>query len=237
MKNQELLKKEIEEYIASNNSLIAEVRLLSVELGNHSSLSNNFTLELQIKNLPSIDKESLSIDIQLLVFENETAVRYKTTTGIIEGTFGNRTIINNNTEFHLKISNFCKEYLKPTEETSTIKSCNCQEIPIGRYSFNFGIAIDKVKKGKMMQRKGWNGKDMFIFMRPSDILSPEFICNIKSLPESVKSYLKEKGQPVEFLPYLCMFTADKKIVNGWLASQTDMLANDWGVAGELDDKL
>lgn len=32
---------------------------------------------------------------------------------------------------------------------------------------------------------------------------------------------------IKFTAYLCMKAADDTVVNGWLASQTDMLANDW----------
>ena len=38
---------------------------------------------------------------------------------------------------------------------------------------------------------------------------------------------------IDLLPSIAMFTADKKILIGWLASQTDMLAEDWVV---LDDQ-
>ena len=73
---------------------------------------------------------------------------------------------------------------------------------------------------------------MFIFQRPGDRLPFQVIAGVKSLPDSVKTFLlslpHEQGT-VEFLPYFCMFAADGKIVNGWLASQTDMLANDWVV--------
>ena len=34
----------------------------------------------------------------------------------------------------------------------------------------FSEAIDQAKAGKLIQRKGWNGKDMFVFMRPGDSL-------------------------------------------------------------------
>ena len=30
-------------------------------------------------------------------------------------------------------------------------------------------------------------------------------------------------------PFICMKTADKNVVFGWLASQTDMLAEDWKI--------
>ncbi len=60
---------------------------------------------------------------------------------------------------------------------------------------------------------------------------------IQSLPQSVKHYYDacddrvNQGEfglaSIKFTPYLCMKAADNSIVNGWLASQTDMLAKDW----------
>lgn len=86
---------------------------------------------------------------------------------------------------------------------------------------------------------------MFVFMRPSDELSVDMIVNhVKSLPESVKKFFagecawheeesKTKVNPeelkVKFTAYLCMYASDGSVVNGWFASQTDMLANDWCV--------
>ena len=92
-----------------------------------------------------------------------------------------------------------------------------------------------LKEGKLVARSGWNGKGMFIFMRPADTIKIDVIPNIKSLPQGVKDFFANKyeeyGEPheIKFLPYLCMKAADESIVNGWLASQTDMLANDWGI--------
>lgn len=36
---------------------------------------------------------------------------------------------------------------------------------------------------------------------------------------------------IKFDAYLCMKAADNTIVNGWLASQSDMLADDWVIIG------
>lgn len=109
----------------------------------------------------------------------------------------------------------------------------------------FGLALEEIKKGKLVARAGWNGKGMFLFMRPADELSAEFIIDkVKSLPESLKKHYvgqfshtaaeAEEGQGpadtmVKFSAYICMKAADGSIVNGWLASQTDMLSSDWHV--------
>jgi len=110
------------------------------------------------------------------------------------------------------------------------------------FHWNFGQAIEALKQGNNVSRAGWNGKGMFIFMRPADELSADFIVNkVKSLPKSVKDYYSGKFHDpnnndapvdpenvmVKFTAYLCMKAADGTIVNGWLASQTDMLAEDW----------
>jgi hypothetical protein len=94
---------------------------------------------------------------------------------------------------------------------------------------NFGQAVEALKEGKRVQRTGWNGKGMFVFQRPSDTLATDFIPKVKSLPESVKVFLADQKRDVDFLAYFCMYSADGKIVNGWLASQTDMLAEDWSI--------
>ncbi len=112
---------------------------------------------------------------------------------------------------------------------------------LGEETGTFGQALESLKRGHLVTRKGWNGKGMFIFMRPADELHIGFVAKeIKSLPQKVKDYyyqdcVDENGNPIElekddmvkFTAYICMKAADGSIVNGWLASQTDMLANDW----------
>lgn len=100
---------------------------------------------------------------------------------------------------------------------------------------NFGQAIEALKEGKRVAREGWNGKGMFIFQRPADELSLETVVHrVKSLPQSVKDFFAQQNEAgrdgsslIKFGSYLCMYAADGSIVNGWLASQTDMLAEDW----------
>ena len=107
-------------------------------------------------------------------------------------------------------------------------------------NLTFGEAIEAVKQGKLIARNGWNGKSMFVFQRPEDTIETSMIPKIKSLPQSVKDWIDKnvddksnRGEtgltPVKFTAYLCMKAADNTVVNGWLASQTDMLAEDWTI--------
>lgn len=102
-------------------------------------------------------------------------------------------------------------------------------------TMNFGQAIEAAKSGKLVARQGWNGKGMFIFMRPACELDTETIVNkVQSLPDSFKKWVADHHgdapiDKIKFGRYLCMKAADGSVVNGWLASQTDMLSEDWTI--------
>jgi Protein of unknown function (DUF2829) len=89
---------------------------------------------------------------------------------------------------------------------------------------NFGQALEALKQGKKVARRGWNGKGMFIYLvRGSHI-------PIESLRNEAKEQLKNLEQThVTINGHIDMKSADNSVVVGWLASQTDMLAEDWEI--------
>ncbi len=91
----------------------------------------------------------------------------------------------------------------------------------------FGQAIEALKQGKKVSRQGWNGKNMFIVLMPELNLPPY---NTQGTDRKVNDRTAKwigEDTPLESLPYIAMFTAQKKWLPGWLASQTDMLSDDW----------
>ncbi len=105
------------------------------------------------------------------------------------------------------------------------------ELIVTESDLNFGQAIEAVKEGNLIAREGWNGKNMFVFQRPKDTLSRDIIDQVKSINHEAKRVLLNQEREIKFLAYLCMFSAQGEVVNGWLASQTDMLAEDWCIVG------
>ena len=87
-------------------------------------------------------------------------------------------------------------------------------VPADTYSF--GDAINFLKAGKKVARKGWNGKGMFLFLAT----------NIEFNTEADLSCVSNLEGDLT-LPAIVMKTADDRFCVGWLASQTDMLADDW----------
>jgi hypothetical protein len=89
---------------------------------------------------------------------------------------------------------------------------------------DFSTALLQIKDGGKVARKGWNGKDMWVSMARARILDMQ---EHDIWPKHIRDVALNNGGKVEILPYLIMKTVDNKIVMGWLASQTDMLADDW----------
>lgn len=89
---------------------------------------------------------------------------------------------------------------------------------------NFGEALEALKEGKKVVRKGWNGKGMFLWLKPPAIVKAEW-CKDSLL----KSLAEKNGGEIEALGTICMYTAQGAILSGWLASQTDLLSEDWEV--------
>ena len=84
---------------------------------------------------------------------------------------------------------------------------------------SFGLAIEAMKKGKKVSRRGWNGKGMFLYYVPEG--------RYPARTDAAKSIAEEDGK-VDYGAYIAMKTAQGNIVP-WLASQTVMLADDWEV--------
>lgn len=73
---------------------------------------------------------------------------------------------------------------------------------------NFGEAIEALKLGSRVSRAGWNGKEMYLtLIMPGNAMHHGY----------------------DMQPCIAMKTADNKMQPGWLASQADMLGEDWGI--------
>ena len=84
----------------------------------------------------------------------------------------------------------------------------------------FGEALDALKYKKSVARKGWNGKGMYLFLVYGQEKLTYLINGIYGDPT---------GEPLPVLDAIYMKTADNKLVP-WIASQTDILAEDWVIA-------
>ncbi len=86
---------------------------------------------------------------------------------------------------------------------------------------NFGDAIATLKVGGKVARSGWNGKGMFlVLIEGTAAVEP------RAGTPYADQMISTTGV-VDINPHIDMKTASGQMQPGWLASQTDMLADDW----------
>lgn len=94
-------------------------------------------------------------------------------------------------------------------------------------TFGFDRAINCIKNGLKVARTGWNGKGMWVALTPGSSFHAE-----RAKPGHAAKHRANEMDPhgphmIELLPHIDMRAADGSMVIGWLASQTDLLAEDW----------
>lgn len=108
------------------------------------------------------------------------------------------------------IKELCQGNILPKDE-----QCSVSE------DFSFGHAIASLKLGHRVARAGWNGKGMFLYYVPEN-----------KYPASRNEHGTMVGvfedDMVPYGAYIAMKTAQNNVVP-WLASQTDVLAEDWQI--------
>ena len=94
---------------------------------------------------------------------------------------------------------------------------------------NIGEALEALKAGRKVRRAGWNGKGMWIVLMPSLSL-PAFSSQAPGAKVNDRT-ARHIGEdtPLNSKPYIAMWTAQGEWQPGWLASQPDLLADDWEV--------
>lgn len=95
-------------------------------------------------------------------------------------------------------------------------------------NLDFGAAISALKAGRRVTRAGWNGRGMYLWLMPAATVKAEW-CREPHL----KQIAEANGGEVECLGSIRMFTVNaqgrRAVLTGWLASQTDILAEDWEI--------
>jgi hypothetical protein len=90
---------------------------------------------------------------------------------------------------------------------------------------NFGEAIEALKRGERVRRAGWNGKGMWLALTIGTVISGDAA---RHGAARVLAEVEDRAE-IKIGAHIDMLAADGSLVIGWLASQTDMLGEDWEV--------
>jgi hypothetical protein len=108
-------------------------------------------------------------------------------------------------------------YYLQSELAEANRPVECPDVILPASGLSFGQAIEALKVGSKLARAGWNGKRMFLYYVPAN-----------SYAAQTEVAQKEFGPLVAYGAYIAMKTATGEVVP-WLASQTDVLAEDWEI--------
>lgn len=100
-----------------------------------------------------------------------------------------------------------------SDDWMIVDETNCPVLG-GEATFGFGDAIKYMKRGLKVKRKGWNGKDQYIqlaiYISYTAADGTIVNCNHNDIGNKAIAFISTSG-----------------VQMGWLASQADMLAEDW----------
>lgn len=125
------------------------------------------------------------------------------------------------------MENFKKEEADQFEATQGLT--NRQLDNLRQSKGTFGAAIEALKLGKKVYRSGWNGKGMYLWLLPASIVNKEWIKD----PQLLEVFGDREA--LSMLASIRMKTATGEVLTGWLASQSDMLSEDWTILEDVAD--
>ena len=88
---------------------------------------------------------------------------------------------------------------------------------------DFGWAIQAMKRGEKVCRRGWNGNGM------RAVIMDGYPLGVHANKETAKKHGIKEGELIRVRPYLSLWTAQKDLAT-WTPSGSDCLAEDWEIA-------
>lgn len=94
---------------------------------------------------------------------------------------------------------------------------------------DFGVALRALQESERVARRGWNGKGMWLTLWPGGVFNfdESLFAHTPQLKRYAEGLAIVQSPAVAVGPTVVMKTADGSLVFGWLASQADMVADDW----------
>lgn len=107
-------------------------------------------------------------------------------------------------------------------------SAEGKEIPsVPRMSF--GIAIEALKFGLAIRRKGWNGKGLFVVKQVPAHIESNVIQKMQSLPKSAKDLILSGNGFVDYTSQCLIYNGNTGRADSWVPSISDVFADDWEI--------
>ncbi|WP_455636827.1 DUF2829 domain-containing protein [Parabacteroides sp.] len=94
---------------------------------------------------------------------------------------------------------------------------------------SFGMAIEALKFGLAIRRKGWNGKGLFVVKQIPAHITEEIIPKMQSLPQSAKDIIMSReNKVIDYTSQMLIINPDGR-ADSWVPSVSDVFAEDWEI--------
>lgn len=96
-------------------------------------------------------------------------------------------------------------------------------------TMDFGDAIEVLKQGGVIRRKGWNGKGLVAFKQVPAHIGSDIIPKMQSLPQSAKDLILKENGFVDYTSQCLIYNKNTGRADSWTPSISDVFAEDWEI--------
>lgn len=104
-----------------------------------------------------------------------------------------------------------------------------REIKDEAESMSFGDAIEILKQGGAIRRKGWNGKGLFVLKQVPAHIEADVIPKMQSLPQRAKDLILKGKRFIDYTSQCLIYNEATGRADSWVPSISDVFAEDWEI--------
>ena len=118
-------------------------------------------------------------------------------------------------------------YLQILEDRTDIARGVTPQPELARMSF--GMAVEALKFGLVIRRKGWNGKNIYVFKQVPATINMDVVPKMQSIPESAKVLIRETAEHIDYTSQCLIYNTKTGRADSWVPSISDIFAEDWEI--------
>ena len=97
------------------------------------------------------------------------------------------------------------------------------------HQMSFGDAIEVLKQGGAVRRRGWNGKGLFVVKQVPSRINSDIIPKMQSLPQSAKDLIIAGKGFIDYTSQCLIYNENTGRADSWVPSISDVFAEDWEI--------
>lgn len=97
------------------------------------------------------------------------------------------------------------------------------------HQMTFGDAIEILKQGGAVRRRGWNGKGLSVFKQVPARIGSDIIPKMQSLPQAGKDIILESNGFIDYTSQCLIYNENTGRADSWVPSISDIFSEDWEI--------